>query len=84
MFMVAEYLKEALTAAGYPCEVTTHSVWDNYSRPPAANLLLQLLPAFTEAEAGCPVLTVKPLIVDLQHAPTLEKILKQVQALYQA
>jgi hypothetical protein len=42
--------------------------------PPAANLLLQLLPAFTEAEAGCPVLTIKPMIVDLEHAPTLDRI----------
>jgi hypothetical protein len=71
-----------LEAAGYPCRMATYSVWENYSRPPAADLLLQLLPAFTEAEAGCPVMTIKPMIVDLEHAATLDRIFKQVQALY--
>ena len=82
MFMVADRLTDLLATAGYPCEVATHNVWENYSRPPAASLLLQLLPAFTEAEAGCPVLTIKPMIVDLDHAATLDRILKQVAAIY--
>jgi hypothetical protein len=84
MVMVAEHLTDLLAAAGYAAHVTTHSVWESYSRPPAANLLLQLLPAFTEAEAGCPVLTIKPLLVDLDHPATIEKILKQVRASYPA
>lgn len=82
MIIVAEYLEELFEKAGFPCPVTTHSVWENYSCPPTANLLLQLLPAFTEAEAGCPVLTIKPLLVDLDHPSTLEKIMEQVRADY--
>jgi hypothetical protein len=82
MVMVAEHLEEVFAEAGLPCRVTTHSVWENYSRPPAANLVLQLLPAFTEAEAGCPVITIKPLLLDLDHPATIEKVLNQVQADY--
>jgi hypothetical protein len=43
---------------------------------------LQLLPAFTEAETGCPVINIKPLLLDLDHALTIEKILKQVREDY--
>ena len=82
MVMVAEHLDDLLSAAGFPCRVTTHSVWDNFSYPPAANLILQLLPAFKAAELGRPVLNVKPLLVDLSHPETIEKILGQIQADY--
>ena len=82
MIMVAQHLEAVLAHAGLPSRVTTHSVWDNYTQPPAADLILQLLPAFTQAETGCPVLTIKPMIVDLDHQETIEKILKQVRADY--
>jgi len=84
MVMVAEHLEEVLARAGYACRVTTHSVWENYTVPPSANLILQLLPAFTAAETGCPVLTIKPLLVDLDHPATLAKILEQVRSDYPA
>ena len=82
MVMVAEHLHETLSDAGLPCRVSTHSVWDNFSQPPAANLILQLLPAYKESEVGCPVLTVRPLLADINHAETIEKILGQVRADY--
>lgn len=82
MVMVAEHLQGLLTNVGYPCRVLTHSVWDNYSQPPTANLLLQLLPAFTEDEAGCPVITIKPLLADLNHPGTIEKVINRVKADY--
>ena len=78
MFMVAEHLDEVLHDAGFPSRVTTHSVWENYSRPPASDLVLQLLPAFTEEEARCPVLTIKPLLADLNQAETIGSILDRV------
>jgi hypothetical protein len=82
MIIVAEHLEELFDRAGFPCRVTTHSVWENYNQPPKANLILQLLPAFTESETNCPVITIKPLLIDLDHYATIEKILKQVQADY--
>jgi hypothetical protein len=82
MIMVAEHLDAVLANAGLPARVTAHSVWDNYTHPPAADLILQLLPAFTQAETGCPVLTIKPMIVDLDHQETIERILNQVRTGY--
>ena len=82
LYMVAEHISELLEKAGYPCHVRGHSVWENYTQPPVANLVLQLLPAFTEAETGCPVIMIRPLLVDLDHPATIEKVLKQVQADY--
>jgi hypothetical protein len=82
MVKVAEHMKELFEAKGLSCQVTTHSVMTNTDVPPLTNLVLQLLPAFTEAEAGCPVISVKPLILDINHPATIEKILSQVQADY--
>jgi hypothetical protein len=67
MVKVAEHMKELLDEKGFPCRVVTHSATTNGDVPPMTNLVLQLLPAFTEAEAGCPVISVKPLILDLHH-----------------
>lgn len=79
MVMVAEHLSTLLQSKGYTCKVFHHSVWDNPSDPPRADLILQLLPAFTREQAGCPVITIKPLLVDLDHPGTIEKILEQVR-----
>ena len=84
MVMVAEHLEGVLSKAGFPSKVFTHSVWDNFSQPPAADLILQLLPAFKESELGCPLLTVKPLLADINHPETIDRILNQVQAGYPA
>ena len=84
MMIVAEQVSELLEKAGLPCQVTSHGVAGTYSFPPRTNLILQLLPAFTEDEAGCPVINIKPLIGDPQHPETVAKILKQVQAGYTA
>lgn len=80
--IVAEHLTKMFDEAGIVCQVVTHGVMGEYSFPPRSNLILQLLPAFTEAEAGCPVINIKPLIGDPAHPATIEKILKQVRADY--
>ena len=79
LVMVAEHIDELLQKAGYPCRVKSHSVWENYNQPPVSNLVLQLLPAFTEAETGCPVINVRPFLVDLDHPQTMEKIFTQIK-----
>ena len=80
MVMVAEHLTDVLARAGLPCQVSTHSVWENYSRPPAADLVLQLLPAFTAEETGCPVISIRPMIADLYHTETIRRVTDHVQA----
>lgn len=84
MVMIANHLEKVLNDSGYPCYITTHSVWENYTCPPIADLLLQLLPAFNETEVNCPIITVRSLLVDLNHPPTIRKIMEQVQATYPA
>jgi hypothetical protein len=80
LFMVTDHISERLEKAGFHCQVKGHSVWDNYSQPPTSNLILQLLPAFSVAEAGCPVINIKPLLLDLDHPQTMEKIFAQVES----
>ena len=80
--IVAEQLSELFEKKGIDCHVFTHLAAGEYSYPPRSNLILQLLPAFTEEEAGCPVINIKPLIGDPAHPATIEKILKYVQADY--
>ena len=84
MFIIMEYLEEYLKEAGYPCHMSHHSVWESYTVPPGTHLVLQLLPAFTEREAGCPVINIKPLIADLHHPQTLHKILEHLSIDYLA
>jgi hypothetical protein len=82
IMIVAEQLTQFFEDKGIDCQVITHGVAGTYSFPPRSNLILQLLPAFTEEEAGCPVINIKPLIGDPMHPATIEKILKQVQVDY--
>ena len=82
--IVAEQLTEFFEKNGIACQVFTHLAASEYGFPPRSNLILQLLPAFTEEEAGVPVINIKPLIGDPAHPATIEKILKQVQAYYAA
>jgi hypothetical protein len=78
MVMIDEYLNDLLDNKGLPCQITRHSVWENYSTPPPAHLVLQLLPAFTEAETNCPIINIKPLLVDLDHKDTIDRILTHI------
>jgi hypothetical protein len=79
MAMVAEHLNVILSKAGYKCQLTTHSVWENYSCPPVGDLILQLLPAYSPSETACPLINIRPLLMDLDHRPTIEAILEQVR-----
>lgn len=82
VMIVAEHLTEFFEKQGLDCQVVTHLAAGEYGFPPRSNLILQLLPAFTEAEAGCPVINIKPLIGDPMHPATLETILKQIRTDY--
>jgi hypothetical protein len=79
--IVAEQLSKLFADKGIQCQVFTQGVTGEYSFPPRASLILQLLPAFTTAEAGCPVINIKPLIGDPNHPETIQKILDQLHAM---
>jgi hypothetical protein len=82
MMIVAEQLSTHFENEGIKCQIITYGVDGGYGFPPRSNLILQLLPAFTEAEAGCAVINIKPLIGDPNHPVTIEKVLKQVRTDY--
>jgi hypothetical protein len=84
MVMVADHINDLLIHTGFPCQVTYQSVWETYALPPSVDMLLQLLPAFDEVEAGCPVINIKPLLVDLDDPATVERVLTAVKSNYPA
>ena len=77
--IVAEHLEGIFDKVGFPYKMTHRSIWENPDPPQSFDLVLQLLPAFTEDQTGCPVINVKPMLSDLDHAPTLEKIHRQIE-----
>jgi hypothetical protein len=80
--IVAEHIEELLTQAGFLYKMSHQSVWENPEPPRSYDLVLQLFPAFTEADTGCTVITIKPLLVDLDHEPTIEKIMEHMKRYY--
>ncbi|MGE5072230.1 MAG: hypothetical protein ACM3MF_02295 [Anaerolineae bacterium] len=82
MMMVAEHVGELLREAGYACEVSHQSLWDHPTPPRSTNLILELLPAYTEAEAGCPVINIRPFIKDIDDARTIDRIFEHMRVSY--
>jgi galactitol-specific phosphotransferase system IIB component len=80
MVVVKDNIQSLLSEAGFPVKVTTHSVWENYSTSPVADLILQLLPAYKESETNCPIINVKPYLLDPDDPATTKKILEHVQS----
>ena len=74
MFVIIEHLAEMIARAGYDCRITHQSIWETRAVPPNVDLVLQLLPALTPDEVDCPLINIKPLLTDLEHAPTLASI----------
>jgi hypothetical protein len=83
MIVVADHIQEVLAHSGYDCKVSTQSIWETMSMPPAVDLILQLLPAFSEDEGECPILYIKPLLADLDDPETWEKILATIKIRYE-
>ena len=79
MVIVADHLRELLAAAGYSVKVKTYSVWENYSTPPEGDLILQLLPAYSQANTKSPILNIRPLLRDLDEPDVIAQIMEQVK-----
>jgi len=81
MAMIQEYLGSLLPARGYSARVDFQSIWESQAVCPTADLILQLIPAFSKDEVHCPLLDIRPMLRDLEHAQTVELILNAVAAL---
>lgn len=80
LFIVADHLRSVIKNAGYSVQIKTHSVWDNYIQPPNCQLILQLLPAFSDEEVDCPVINIRRLLVERDHTETIQQILSQIDS----
>jgi hypothetical protein len=74
------HLSQRLRDAGFPSQVEAHSVWGSVVPPAGANLVLQVVAVFSEADTGCPVLYAKPLLGDPDHPETMSQIMDHVRA----
>ncbi|MBI9043280.1 MAG: hypothetical protein JEZ06_02270 [Anaerolineaceae bacterium] len=82
MVMIKDNLTELLTKAGYDLKVTHQSIWETYTLPPSANMILQLVVAFDDSEVSQPLLNIRPFIRDLDHQPTLKLIFDSLEEHY--
>lgn len=77
-YIVAEHITELFKQAWVHFKLSFQSVWENPDPPLANNLVLQLMPVFKEADTNCPVINIKPLLVDPNHQPTINKIMQHI------
>jgi len=82
MFMVKDHLSDLLTIRGYDVKIDQQSIWENYAPPNHADIVLQLIPAFSPDELNCPCLNIRPFLKDLSHQETLESIFKTLEEHY--
>ena len=82
MVMVQEHLDTLLIEKGYDVKIDRQSVWESYAPPQHADLILQLMPAFSPDELKPPSLLVHPFLKDLDHQETLERVFEAVALHY--
>ena len=78
MVMVRDHLFAILTEHGYGVKIDQQSIWENYAPPQHVDLVLQLMPAFSEAELDPPSISVRPFLKDLDHPGTIKLVLDAV------
>lgn len=76
MLVICDYLGEFFKQHGYDCKITHQNIWETRALPSSVDLLLQLLPAFPASEVDCPSISIKPMLLDLDHPPTITRILE--------
>lgn len=79
MFIIADHLSELFAQKGYDCRVTAISVWECFTFPPTADLLLQLLPAYKDEDVECPTINIRPFLQDINDPATLQAIYSVIE-----
>ena len=82
MVMIRDHLDKLLTESGYEVKIDQQSIWENYAPPQHVDLVLQLMPAFSEEELEPTSLHVRPFLKDLDHSETLDSVFDAVSNLY--
>ncbi len=84
MVIVRDHLAQLLEGRGYQVKLDNQSIWENSSPPDRVDLVFQLIPAFQPDELTCPSISIRPLLKDLDHPETLEKVFQIVASTYPA
>jgi hypothetical protein len=79
LIAVTDHLKEVFTAKGLDCKVYYQNALQNSEPPETADVVLQSMPLLTEKDVRCPLISIRPLIVDLNQVETMQKILTTVE-----
>jgi len=82
MVMVRDHLATLLEESGYTTKIDQQSIWENYAPPDRADMVLQLIPAFSIEELNCPSINIRPFSKDIHHQETLEAIFKALEEHY--
>jgi len=82
MIMVRDHLTELLAKHGFDVKIDQQSIWENYAPPQHVDLILQLMPAFSEDELDPPSFLVRPFLKDLDHPESIGLVLDAVSKHY--
>lgn len=82
MVIVRDHLARLLEARGYHVKLDNQSIWENSSPPERVDLVFQLIPAFQPDELSCPSISIRPLLKDLDHPETLDRVFDIVASTY--
>ncbi len=80
--MVQDHLHQLLSERGYDVKIDQQSIWENYAPPQHADLVLQLMPAFSEDELDPPSLLVRHFVKDIDHQDTIDRVFAAVAEYY--
>jgi hypothetical protein len=79
LIAVTDHLQKVFATKGLDCKVYYQSALQNSDPPSTANVVLQSMPLLTEKDIHCPLINIRPLIVDLNQVETMQKILTTVE-----
>jgi hypothetical protein len=84
MVIVRDHLAALLESMGYQVRIDNQSIWENSAPPQHADLVFQLIPAFSPDEMPCPSISIRTLLRDLNDPETIGRVLAIVREVYPA
>jgi hypothetical protein len=82
LFLIADEIEHQLSDVWrVPYRLTLQNIWERFEAPARTDLILQTMPAYNPSEVACPIISVKPMIRDRDHAETLQAIHDMVERL---
>ena len=82
MVIVRDHLFDLISERGYDVKIDLQSIWENNAPPQHADLVLQLIPAFSPEELSKPSLNIRPFLKDLNHQDTVSAVFSALEIHY--